>query len=533
MEERSMNRARGVVSLFLLVLALIGLVVVGPGWAQAKPELTVALSSFSTEVLDPALGGHIVKYYLSLMFDYLVGTTPDGQPSRDGGLANRGENSSDYKRWTFHLRKGVKFHTGEEMTSEDVKFSLQRAMGKRSTTGYAGPLRTLIQDIETPAPDRVVIVTKDPTLIIPTYLSRSLSTEGMVLPKKYIEANGDDVFARKPVGSGPYKFVEQVTGSHIKLTAMDNHWRIGTPRYRNVTFKLVPEETTRIALLRRGEVEVADVSRERVKELEKENFPVHFRRDEAILHMWWALGPDGLPMPVKDKRVREAMNIAVDRAEIAQSIFAGKADPAAIPMGLSWSFKDIGLKVTPEMAYSYDPARAKKLLADAGHGGGFSLDVYAFQLPGLPEGKAFAEAMSGYWEKIGIKTKLIPVDYPAFRKLWVDRKIPGSVGYYNIANRDWIGAYALLDKMAYTPSKANDTVNDAEIDGMIAQVMRQTDREKINALMRNIFTRLRSEHYGMPIVYLHSPYATSKKLGKWNPGSVMYDLFFDELASGK
>ena len=87
--------------------------------------------------------------------------------------------------------------------------------------------------------------------------------------------------------------------------------------------------------------------------------------------------------------------------------------------------------------------------------------------------------------------------------------------------------------MAYTPSKANDTVADPEIDGMIAQVMRQTDREKINALMRNIFTRLRSEHYGVPVVYLHSPYATSKTLGKWNPGSVMYDLFFDQLASGK
>src|SRR5712692_1767578 len=429
MEERSMNRARGVVSLFLLVLAPIGLVMVGPGWAQAKPELTVALSSFSTEVLDPALGGHIVKYYLSLMFDYLVGTTPDGQPSKDGGLAVRWENSPDHKRWTFHLRKGVKFHTGDEVTSEDVKFSLQRAMGKRSTTGYAGPLRTLIQDIETPAPDRVVIVTKESTLIIPTYLSRSLSTEGMVLPRKYIEQVGDDVFARKPVGSGPYKFAEQVTGSHIKLTAVDSHWRIGTPKYKTITFKLVPEETTRIALLRRGEVDVADVSRERVKELEKENFPVHFRKEEAILHMWWVLGPDGLPAPMKDKRVREAMNIAIDRAEIAQSIFAGRAEPAAIPMGLSWSFKDIGLKVTPEMAYSYDPARAKKLLTDAGHGGGFSLDVYAFQLPGLPEGKAFAEAMSGYWEKIGIKTKLIPVDYPAFRKQWVDRKNPGSVGY--------------------------------------------------------------------------------------------------------
>src|SRR5713101_1255427 len=525
-----MNRARGVVSLFLLVLALIGLVVVGPGWAQAKPELTVALSSFSTEVLDPALGGHIVKYYLSLMFDYLVGTTPDGQPSRDGGLANRWENSSDYKRWSSRLRKGVKFHNGDDVTSDDVKFSLQRAMGKRSTTGYAGPLRTLIGAIETPAPDRVVIVTKEPTLIIPTWLSRSLSTEGMVLPKKYIEANGDDAFARKPIGTGPYKFVEQVVGSHIKMTAVDSHWRIGVPKYKNVTFKLVPEETTRIALLRRGEVDVADVSRERVKELEKEGFPVHMRREEAIIHMWWILGPEGRTPPTKDKRVREALNLAIDRGEVAQSIFGGYAEPAAIPMGLSWAFKEVGFKVTPEMAYPYDVARAKKLLADAGYAGGFTQDVYAFQLPGFAEGKSFAEAVAGYWEKIGVKINLIPVDYPAFRKLWVDRKAPGVVGYYNIANRDWIGTFALLEKQAYTPSKLNDTVNDPEIDGMLAQVMRQTDRERINALMRNVFARLRSEHHGAPVVYLHSPYATAKTLGKWNPGSVMYDLFLDELA---
>jgi len=513
----------------LMVLALLS----GPASAQSKTELTVALSSFSTEVLDPVLGGHIVKYYLSLMFDYLVGTTPDGQPSKEGGIATRWEASADHKRWTFHLRKGVKFHTGEELTSEDVKFSLQRAISKRSTTGYAGPLRTLIADIETPAPDRVVIVTKDPTLIIPTYLSRSLSTEGMVLPKKYIEANGDDAFARKPVGSGPFRFVEQVTGSHIKLAAVDNHWRIGTPRFKTVTFKLVPEEATRIAILRRGEADVADVSRERVKELEGEGFPIHVRREEAILHMWFVLDQDGWPAPMKDKRVREAMNLAVNRAEIAQAIFAGKADPAAIPMGLSWSFRDIGFKVTPEMAYAHDPARARKLLADAGHPNGFAIDVYAFQLPGLPEGKAFAEAVAGYWQKIGVKAKLIPVDYPAFRKLWVDRKVPGSVGYYNIANRDWIGTYALLEKQAYGPSKANDTVNDVEIDGMIAQVLRQTDKDKISSLMRNIFTRLRSEHYGVPVVYLHSPYAASKTLGKWNPGSIMYDLFFDELASGK
>jgi peptide/nickel transport system substrate-binding protein len=528
-----MTRMSRIVVLSLLSSTLAALAMPGPVRAQAKPDLTVALSGLGTESLDPVLAGHLVKYYLSLMFDYLVGTTPDGQPSPGAGLATRWENSPDHKRWTFYLRRGVKFHNGDEVTSEDVKWSLQRAAGKRSTTGYAGILRTLVQDIETPAPDRVVIVTKESTLVIPTYLSRALSTEGMILPKKYIEASGDDAFARKPVGSGPYRFAEQVTGSHLKLAAVDNHWRIGTPRFKTVTFRVVPEETTRLALLRRGEVDITEFSRERVKEVEREGFPVHFRREEAILSMWWILAPEGWPAPVKDKRVREAMNLAVDRAEIAQAIFAGQAEPAAIPLGLSWSFRDIGLKVTPEMTYAYDPARAKKLLADAGVGSGFTMDVYAYQLPGLPEGKAFAEAVAGYWDKIGIKTRLVPVDYPAFRKTWVDRKAPGAVGYFNIANRNWIGTYALLEKMGYSPSKPNDTVNDPEVDGMIGQVMRQTDREKINALMRNIYTRIRSEHYGMPIVYLHSPYASSKALAKWNPGTVMYDFFLDELASGK
>src|SRR5262249_57004330 len=102
----------------VLVLAVRAI----PAWAQAaKSDLTIALSSFSAETVDPALQGHNVKYYLSLMFDYLVGTTPDGHPSQAGGLASKWESSADSKRWTFHLRRGVKFHDGTEMTSEDVK----------------------------------------------------------------------------------------------------------------------------------------------------------------------------------------------------------------------------------------------------------------------------------------------------------------------------------------------------------------------------------------------------------------------------
>ncbi len=513
-------------------LVLLFLFTAGPSWAQGKPagELTIALSSFSTDVIDPVLGGHVVKFYLSLIFDHLVGVTPDGQLSKDGGIAQGWEASSDHKRWTFHLRKGARFHNGDEVTAEDVKFSILRAMGKRSTTGYAGPLRVLIQDIETPAPDRVVIVTKEPTLIIPPYLSRGLSTEGMVLPKKYVEAKGDDGFMRAAVGSGPYRVVEQVSGSHVKLEAVDNHWRVGVPKFKTIVFKRIPEEATRIAILRRGEADIVELSRDRVKEVERAGFRVQLKKADAHLDLYWTQ-PWG-NAPVKDKRVREALNVAIDRSEITSTIFADLAEPGAVPMGFSWAFPAIKFRITPDLAYPFDPARAKKLLAEAGYPNGFPIDMYAYQLPGLAEGRSMAEAVAGYWQKIGVQPKLIPIDYPGFRKKWIDRAIGGAFGYYNLANRDWVGTYAYIEK-ATSATSPLPTVRDAEIDGMVAAVLTQTDQEKINTLMRNIFLRLRSEHFGMPLAYLHTAYATSKKVAAWNPGSVMYDINVEGLVTSK
>ena len=517
---------RSIVALLALWGAAVG---VGyPARASAQ-DLVVGLSSFPSEALDPILGGQNIKFYLSLMFDYLVGATPDGQLSKDNGVALQWEPSSDYRRWTFHLRRGIKFHNGDELTSEDVKFSIFRAMGKRSTTGYAGPLRALVQEIQTPAPDRVVIVTKEPTLIIPTYLSRTLSSEGMILPKKYTEAVGDDRFGQAPIGSGPYRFAEQVLGSHIKLQAVGS-WRMAHPKYKTVTFKIMPEESTRIAMLRRGEVDLIEVSRDRAKEVQAAGFPIVIRKEDAHLDVWWSLPWDSTPM--HDRRVREALNLALDRHEIAASVFGGLASPAAVPYGMSWAFPDVNFKLTPELMYPYDVERAKKLLAEAGYAGGFPLDIYAYQLPGLPEGRVLAEALGGYWQKIGVKPRIIPSDWGGYKKKWYDMSAPGAVAYWNMANRNWIGTFAAIEKMTSLTGKGT-TARDQELGALVADVLRQTDRQKINALMQRIFLRMRSEHMGVPLVYLHTPFATSKAIPKWNPGAIMYDLNIDELLAGK
>ena len=499
--------------------------------AQGNPgELVIALSSLSAETVDPILGGQIVKFYLGMMYDTLVGATPDGRLSRDTGLATKWETSADAKRITFTLRKGVKFHNGDDVTSEDVKFSINRAMGPRSTTGYASGLKALVKDIEAPAPDRLVITTKEPTVMIPTYLSRLLSTEGMVLSKKYLEAKGDDGFMKAPIGSGPYRYVELVSGSHIKLEAVPGHWRTGAQKYKTIVYKVVPEETTRIAMLRRGEADIVEVSRERTKEVEKAGFPVALRKEDVQVECWWINGTGNLPH--KDKRVREAFNVAIDRKELISTIYGDYGTPASISWALSWGFPEIKFKVNPEHVYAYDPARAKKLLADAGFPNGFPVQIYSYQLPGFPEGRAHAEALAGYWQKVGLQPKLVPVDYPAFRKTWIERSAPGSVGCFNVANRDWIGTYAILDKYV-SPAARTATVEDPELTKMMEAVAFQADPDKAHGLMRNILNRMRTEHHGMPIVYLHTPYAVSKRVGKWNPGSVMYELNLEEIVGGK
>jgi peptide/nickel transport system substrate-binding protein len=192
------------------------------------------------------------------------------------------------------------------------------------------------------------------------------------------------------------------------------------------------------------------------------------------------------------------------------------------------AIRDVKFRITPEHVYPYDPARAKQLLADAGYPSGFSMELYAYQLPGLPEGRAMAEALAGYWYRIGVQATLVPVDYVAFRKKWFDRSAPGALGYYNQANRDWLGTYAMIDKWT-NPTQKSASINDPELDRLVERVLAETDREKVNNLMRSIFQRLRSEHLGIPLAYLHTAYATSKKVSRWNPGSVMYDLNIDEL----
>jgi len=261
--------------------------------------------------------------------------------------------------------------------------------------------------------------------------------------------------------------------------------------------------------------------------MEQAGFPVRYRDNDALLHLWWILPWDRTP--VRDRRVREALNLAIDRREIAATIFGGKAEPAAIPFGLTWAFRDVKLTVPDEWRYPFDPARARALLAEAGYRDGFPITIFAYQLPALPEGREMAEALAGYWQKIGVRPTLVPVDYPAFRKQWVDRAAPGAVGYYNLPNRD--SKIVSLFMIIATPAAATARPTKKIARRISSEKIARTDRTKINELMRQAFARLRRDHDGIPLVYLHTPYVTSKRISRWDPGSVMLDLNIDGLVA--
>src|SRR5205085_11235490 len=184
--------------------------------------------------------------------------------------------------------------------------------------------------------------------------------------------------------------------------------------------RIVPEETTRIALLRRGEADIVEVSRDRVKELQGSGVSIVTRRQDAHVDFWWIL--PWTNSPIRDKRVREALNIAIDRPELIDSVFAGMAEPGAVPFAMATAMRDVNFRITPEHRYGYDPARAKQLLADAGYPSGFAMELDAYQLPRLPEGRAMAQALAAYSHKIAVQTSLVPADYVACREKWFDRR---------------------------------------------------------------------------------------------------------------
>ena len=344
------------VRITILVLTLAMLAAGRPA-AAAPPDGTLAIGVHVTLVsrwLDPGETEALITPFmvLYLLHDALVKPMPDGimTPS----LAESWTLAKDNVTYEFVLRKNAKFHNGDPVTAEDVKFTFERYKGSGAKV-----LKDAVKEIQTPAPNRVRIILKEPWPDFMSFYGTSATGASWIVPKKHIEKVGEDAYKKAPVGAGPFKFASFNPGVELALEAFPEYWR-KAPQVKRITMRSIPDETTRAAAVKTGEVDLAYLFGGTVAE--------ELRRSTGIkvvapllYGVYWLdfLDQWDPKSPWHDRRVRLAASHAIDRQAInqAEMLGLGKATGGFVPPEF-----DFALKI--------DAARLRSRPRQAAPGGG-------------------------------------------------------------------------------------------------------------------------------------------------------------------
>jgi peptide/nickel transport system substrate-binding protein len=396
--------------------------------AVAAPEgqMTFALHvSLAPVWFDPAdtTASAVPFIVLYALHDALVKPMP-GHPMAPS-LAESWITSPDGLVYEFVLRKAVTFHNGEPVTAEDVKFSFQRYRGTA-----AASLKAHVAAVEVVDAQRVRFRLKRPWADFMTYYGTPATGAGWIVPKKYVEKVGDDGFKKAPIGAGPYKFTAFQPGIEMALEANEQYWR-KTPAVKTLVFRAVPDPSTRLAMLKRGEADVVYALRGVLAEEARRTPTLTLKAVAAPVTEWLYLPDQWDPKsPWADRRVRLAANLAIDRNTLNQAETLGLSHltGSIIPRGfeLSW----------PAPLYEHDPARAKQLLAEAGYPNGFDAGMIFSDMAYAP----VAEAMANDLRLVGIRLAVQPTERAAFLKGVQEKRLKnviliGSGAFGNASTR--------------------------------------------------------------------------------------------------
>ena len=505
------------ISLFarrLSATAIVSIAALGAGAATAATAddtLVVVMPSFYENTFLPWNGGGQRKFYLDAIYDYLIYLEPATNRAVPG-LAVDWSMSPDGKTWTYQLRQGVQFQGGYgELTSADVKFSIERFIDPKSIAGPASALRKLIAKVEAPETYKVVVTLNNPDVDFTRgYLSNGLYTA--IVSKKYFEAKGDEEANAKPFGTGPYTLADNMRGVSVRLQAADDaarHWRV-KPAFQNLLFVAVPEEATRVAKLRAGEADFAPINYDSIKAVKDAGLQVLSVRENWVpvvrLGGLVTTSPKfhNPGVPWAKKEVRQAMNHAINREEIVSAIFHGEARPTAVDTPVAeWA------KVAP---YSYDPAKARQLLAAAGYKNGFDITLKSFATTPGAELPQIADAVAMYWQAVGIRTKIQRVDFPSLRAAWTN----GKATDFAWTHRGLAFPNPLVGiETSFTSKSVFATYATTETEARYAELASTLDPGKRSALLEKMGAYLRDEAAGIFIVIANEPYGASRKVGKW------------------
>jgi len=378
----------------MLVLLLVGNMPAGAQTAKVVPKGKIVLAwhtNMASKWLDPqehdgtattdnflnALHDALIKNYRETLFDH-------------PGLAERYEFAADAKSATFWLRPGIKFHNGEPVTVEDVKFSFENYRGAK-----ADVLKTKTERIEIVDARTVRFHFKEPFLDFPMIFGTSnVSGAGWIVPAKYYQQVGPDGFKQKPIGAGPYKLVHQEPGTKLEFEAFEDYYR--PVHVKQLVMIAVPEGTTRVAMLERGEADMMYLVPGELIERVQKNPKLMLA--PVLSGSWWLEFPgfQNPQNPFHDKRVRQAVSLAVDRQAINEAELAGFGKISG-----NWINNDVQYAIDWPV-FERDLEQARQLLKEAGYPNGFTVDW----LTPVPTYYSRGESVVAQLGEIGIRAKL-------------------------------------------------------------------------------------------------------------------------------
>ena len=400
-------------SLALLSLVVLALSTASPALAAEPGTLTIgAHVTLVNRWFEPAeVDGLITPFMvLYLLHDALVKPMPGNLHTPS--LAESWTASKDGLTYEFVLRKNAKFHNGDPVTPEDVKFSFDRYRGSGAKL-----LKDKVKEVQIAPPNRVRFVLKEPWPDFMAFYGTSATGAGWIVPKKYVEKVGDEGFKKAPVGAGPFKFAAFNPGIELTMEAFPEYWR-KAPQVKKLVMRSIPDESTRAAALKAGEVDIAYLFGGPIgAEIKK---TPNLKLVAPMLYgIYWLdfLDQWEQKSPWHDRRVRLAASIAMDRKQIneVEMLGLGRATGSFVPPEFEFA-----LKVDPP---AYDPARAKQLLAEAGYPNGFD----GGDLTPLPPYTSLGEAAANYLQSVGIRTRVRTMERAAFISGWREKKLRGLV----------------------------------------------------------------------------------------------------------
>jgi peptide/nickel transport system substrate-binding protein len=460
----------------LLVLAMHASVAAAP-----EGQVTWAIHfSLAPTFFDPAETPGLITPFLVLyaLHDGLVKPMP-GKAQAES-LAQSWSVSPDGLVYEFVLRQGVKFHNGDPLTAEDVKFSFERYKGSAATT-----FKQRVAGVEIVDPHRVRFRLKQPWADFMTFFGTPATGAAWIVPKKYVEKVGDDGFKKAPVGAGPYKFVSFTPGVELVLEAYEQYWR-KAPSVKRLVFKVVPDEATRLAMLKRNEADIVYSVRGALAEEIRRTPGLALKSTSGAFTEWILFLDQWQPKsPWADRRVRLAANLAMDRQSLNQAEYLGMAKVTAsiIPGGFDFAWH-------PPL-YPYDPQKAKQLLAEAGYPNGFDGGQITADIVYAP----IAEVVGNFLQQVGIRMKVLPMERAAVIKAMQEKKLKnlhrqGSAAFGNAATR--VEAFVVTEGM-YAYGGYPD------IDGLFREQANEPDRKKREAILHRIQQLMHEKAMFMPL----------------------------------